>query len=279
MRLLRHIIDALDLSVYSYVKPGAIHRFSLQDDDLHRYVRVLTSSIHSYLSAAELGELVARGSLSFPSLDIGRLITQSISSSLRWLDRIYTVELHLTLLPSVTAISYAFAVDKAAPLSTFRKAILNILSSSSVKDSLEVYNIIKDLPVLTPVISELGITEGYLRVNSMNLYNLYITLGRRLLPIDVLVNKLDIIIGMSNKFLKTYYETLDYNIASVAAYIDGLEKVFDTRIKVDLAKGRTAINELLKIDKDLKSKGKDFNEMIPLLNISILLSLCILESN
>lgn len=279
MRLLRHIIDALDLSIYSYVKPGAVHRFSLQDDDLHKYIRALTSSIHTYLSAVELGELVARGNLSFPSLGIGRLINQSISSSLRWIDRIYTAELHLTLLPSVTAISYALAIDKTAPLTTFRRAILNILSSSSVKDSLDIYHIIKDLPIFTPIISELGITEGYLRVNSINLHDLYITLGRKLPSINVLVNKLDVIAGMSNKFLKTYYEISDYNIASVAAYIDGLEKVFGIQIKVDLTKGRTAINELFKIDKDLKSKGKDFNELIPLLNISILLSLCILETN
>lgn len=277
MSILQRIIEALDLSIYSYVKPGTIHRFSLHDIDLHRYVRIVTSSLDSYINAIELGSHVAKGLLTFPTLNVGRVITRSIVTSMRWLTNSLSAEFHLIMIPSTIALSYSIIVSGQSFINTFKKAVINIMRHSGVKDSIEVYSVIKDITPFNDLMSELGITEGYIRVNSLSLYDLYSMLGKKSRSLNVLVSKLDIIISMSSRFVKIYNEVGDYNLATVATYVDGLERIYGIPLKLDISRGRVTINELYSVDREFRSKNMSFNDLIPLLCLSVLLALCSLE--
>ncbi|MEM4428176.1 MAG: hypothetical protein QW036_05445, partial [Zestosphaera sp.] len=86
--ILRGLVDSVDLAVYSYVKPGAPHRYSLRFKDLRPYVALLTSALKNYLRSAELGASVATGSLGFVNIGLGALIRDSIQDSISYLKRV-----------------------------------------------------------------------------------------------------------------------------------------------------------------------------------------------
>lgn len=277
MRILQYLMEAMDLSVYSYIKPGAVHRYSLQDQDLHRYVKTVSVSLNSYLQAYSLGESLARGSSGIQSINLGRLVSQAISASFSKLSAKSVVELHLALIPTTTSISYTLSIDRGVNLNTFRRAFTLVLTHSDVKEVLEVYTALRKFDRYERLLTEMGISEGVIRTNSLNLRNLYVALGRKVVPLSTLTDRQDVIVGMSGKFVKTYEETYDYNLAAISSYIYGLEALYSISTKSDLLKGRDALNELYKLDKEFRSKGYDFNDLIPVLAASTLLSLHMLE--
>ncbi|MCS7108050.1 MAG: hypothetical protein RMH77_06290 [Sulfolobales archaeon] len=277
MKVLQYLVEAIDLSVYSYIKPAAIHRYSLQDQDLHKYVKTLSVALNYYLQAYSLGESIAKGGLGVSSANLGKLISQTIAASFSKLSAKTVVELHLMLIPTVMSISYVLSVERTMNLNTFRKASALMLTHSDVKDALEVYAVLKKFDKYERILAEVGISEGIIRTNSMNLRTLYLALGKRVSLLNTLVDRLEVIIGMSNRFIKTYDETYDYNIATVSSYIYGLESLYGISLKPDILKERNFMNELYRLDKELRSKGYNFNDLIPVLTASTLLSLFTLE--
>ncbi len=276
-KVIQYLIEAIDLSVYSYIKPGALHRYSLYDGDLHKYVKTVTTSLSLYAQACSLGESVAKGTLGMPSTNLGKLISQAISTSLSKLTSNTVVELHLMLIPTTLTISYVLANERAMNLNTFRKIITSILTYSDVKDAVEVYSALKKLDRYERLLVELGISEGVIRTNSMNLRSIYMTLCRKITPLSMLVDKLNVTIGMVSRFIKKYDETYDYNLATIASYIYGLETLYNISFKSDLLKERNTMNELYRLDKELRGKGYNFNELIPALCVSTTLSLSSLD--
>jgi hypothetical protein len=277
VRVFQCLVEAIDLSVYSYVKPGAVHRFSIHDLDTYKYVRTITSALDTYLQSITLGESVAKGVIGFPSAGIGRLVSQAITSSLSKLGVNVVVELHITLIPTVIAASYTLINEKQLSLSTFRKALTNMLTYSDVNDALELYGVLKKLDKFSKVFEDLGLTEGVIRTNYMNLRGIYQVLGRQFRPLTALVDKLDIIVGMSNKFIKVYEETYDLNLATISAYIHGLENIYGLSFKITTSKQSNIVNELYRLDKEIRGKGLNFNDMIPILCASTLLALLTIE--
>ncbi len=277
LRVFQCLVEAIDLSVYSYVKPGAVHRFSIYDLDTYKYVRTVVSALDTYLQSVTLGESVAKGVIGFPSVGIGRLVSQAITSSLSKLGINTVVELHITLIPTVIASSYTLTNEKQFNLSTFRKALTTMMTYSDVSDALEVYGVLKKLDKFSKVFEDSGLTEGVIRTNHMNLRSIYQVLGKHIRPLTTLVDKLDIIVGMSSKFIKVYEETYDLNLATISAYLHGLENIYGLSFKITTTKQSSITNELYRLDKELRSKGLNFNDMIPILCTSTLLSLLTIE--
>jgi triphosphoribosyl-dephospho-CoA synthetase len=277
LRVFQCLVEAIDLSVYSYVKPGAVHRFSIYDLDTYKYVRTVVSALDTYLQSITLGESVAKGVIGFPSVGIGRLVSQAITSSLSKLGINTVVELHITLIPTVIASSYTLTNEKQLNLSTFRKALTTMMTYSDVIDALEVYGVLKKLDKFSKVFEDSGLTEGVIRTNHMNLRSIYQVLGKHIRPLTTLVDKLDIIVGMSSKFIKVYEETYDLNLATISAYLHGLENIYGLSFKITTTKQSSITNELYRLDKELRSKGLNFNDMIPILCTSTLLSLLTIE--
>jgi len=277
LRILQHLIEALDLSVYSYIKPGSAHRYSLYEPNLHRYVKTFTSSLGNYQQAITLGESIAKGLLGFPSANVGRLITQSVSESISRLSNQSVVGMHLVLIPVTLAASYTISSDGGLNLSTFRKALTNVIRYSKVTDALDVYSALKKCGDYYAILEELGISEGFIEINSMNLHDLYTYIGRRDVLLNILANKQDIITGMALKFVNSFVELRDYNLATVLSYIEGLERVYGIVVRYGDVRSREFINELFKVDKDFRSRGLDFNQLIPILCASTFIALCIVE--
>jgi len=277
LKVLQYLMDAVDLSVYSYIKPGALHRYSLHDQDLHRYVKTITTSLSTYIQAVNLGESIAKGLLGIPSANLGKLISQAISTSFSKLTSNAVVELHLMLIPTTIAVSHTLTSERTMNLNTFRKTLTSMITYSDVKDALEVYSALKKLDRYEHFMIELGISEGVIRTNSMNLRNIYLALSKKVIPLSTLVDKLDVIIGMVGKFIRTYDETYNYNLATVASYLYGLEALYGISFKSEILKERNIVNELYRLDRELRGKGYNFNEFIPTLCVSTLLSLSSLD--
>lgn len=277
MKVLQYLMDAVDLSVYSYIKPGAPHRYSLYDQDLHKYVKTITTSLNTYIQAVNLGESIAKGLLGIPSANLGKLISQAISASFSKLTSNTVVELHLMLVPTTVAVSHTLTNERVMNLNTFRKTITSIIAYSDVKDALEVYSVLKKLDRYERFMIELGISEGVIRTNSMNLRNVYLALSKKVTPLSTLADKLDVVVGMVSKFIKTYDEAYNYNLATVASYLYGLEALYGISFKSEILKERNVVNELYRLDRELRGKGYNFNELIPTLCVSTLLSLSSLD--
>jgi len=237
----------------------------------------VVSALDTYLQSVTLGESVAKGVIGFPSVGIGRLVSQAITSSLSKLGINTVVELHITLIPTVIASSYTLTNEKQFNLSTFRKALTTMMTYSDVSDALEVYGVLKKLDKFSKVFEDSGLTEGVIRTNHMNLRSIYQVLGKHIRPLTTLVDKLDIIVGMSSKFIKVYEETYDLNLATISAYLHGLENIYGLSFKITTTKQSSITNELYRLDKELRSKGLNFNDMIPILCTSTLLSLLTIE--
>lgn len=276
-KTLQYLIEAVDLSIYSYIKPGAPHRYSLHDEDLHKYMKTITTSLSLYAQACSLGESIAKGVLGTSSANLGKLISQAISASFSRLTSNAVVELHLMLIPTITAVSYVLTNERMMNLNVFRKIITSILMYSDVKDAVEVYSALKKSDRYERFLIELGISEGVIRTNSMNLRNMYMALCRKVVPLSTLIDRLDVTIGMVSRFIKKYDETYDYNLATVASYIYGLEALYNITFKLDVIKERNVMNELYKLDRELRGKGYNFNDLIPVLCVSTMLSLSSLE--
>ncbi len=269
LKMLKPLVESTDLAIYSYVKPGAIHRYSTKFKDLHQYVRLLTSSLEVYYEASDLGDEVSKGRKSFTDVSVGSLIRRALQESRRFAEATDLPEYHLLMIPSVISATYTISTLGYMDIGRYQKAMKSLLMYSSPKDAIDVYDAFRGFPSdLGRALGTAGITPGLIKTESLTVSDLleevskFSKLSRYLLGEGTSVSEL------VTRFTSTYLDTGDLNSAAVSSYALLLEVYEGVRIN-PLIKDKKDFLNLLKLDNKLVKEGLVKNNLIPALNEAI----------
>jgi len=264
---LKPLIESVYLSTYSYVKPGAPHRFSTYFLNLHSIVHTFTSAIGEYLRSIEVGYQVSEGKLGFNKVPVGDLISNALHSSSKRLGPSSFQELHLVMIPTVIAASYSLKLRGRSE--GFSKAFLdglrNTILYNDVRETVKVYTALRDLGGrYSSIINSLALTASRIEVEAASLSDLLSDIGRSDKAVYAF-NKLYMhFIDLSNKFINYYVDSRDLNYAATATYAlivkNLLGITFNPKIKT-----RGDLLKLLKLDKEFHDKGLELSYLLPVL--------------
>ena len=271
INILKALIESLDLSIYSYVKPAAPHRFSTHFTDLHTYVKVLTDALGEYVKAIEKGFSVAEGKLGLDRVGLGELIRNALSSSAKNLHLRGAHNLHLILIPVVITASYAYKLEGRSSnfINRFNRGLKDILLYTGTKEVLTIYNALRTHEgIFKELLTRLSITPGRIESEGMNLLDFYSELGDVDRALKFFSRNYNAISSYGQKYVNVYVKTGDYNIAATRIFNDIVLDVANIKLPITY-EGMSDIVKLLKIDRELIKKGLDLSDLIPILTSSI----------
>ncbi len=276
LSIIRALMESLDLAVYSYVKPGAPHRFSPYFKDLHSFILTFTSALDIYAACVEAGFSVAEGRVGFTNLKIGDLLRDALRFSSRRLGARNIPEFHVVMIPAVIASSYAMKLGGRNFIENFRKGLNDALLFNDVSETIKVYESLKSYGGrYSSIIEGLMLTPTKIRLESVSIHDLYDEIGKEDPVLNYFTRKLSTLISSSNIFVNTYLKYGDANKAAVITYGNLVEELRNVRILNYLEK--KSFTELLKLDKEMHSKGISLQYIIPLLCMSIFLGLLAMQ--
>ncbi|OYT47972.1 MAG: hypothetical protein B6U85_03825 [Desulfurococcales archaeon ex4484_42] len=271
INILKALIDGLDLSIYSYVKPAAPHRFSTHFTDLHTYVKAVTDALGEYVKAIERGFRVAEGRLGLDRVGLGELIRSAISSSAKNLHLRGVHNLHLILLPVVITASYAYKLEGKSSnfINRFNRGLKDILLYTSTQEVLKIYNALRTHEgVFKELLTRISITPGRIESEGMNLLDFYSELGTVDRTLKFFARNYVAISRYGQKYVNIYVKTGDYNLATIQVFTDIALDVANVKLPI-APEGMSNIVKSLKIDRELIRKGLDLSDIIPILTSSI----------
>ena len=267
LRILKALIEGLDIAVYSYVKPGAPHRFSTHYLDLHSMVRLLTEAIETYAKAINSGFAVAEGRLGLDKVGLGGLIYDAFSYTARIPAPMEFKGLHLILIPIVVASSYSYKMEGKSPnfISRLNRGMKDILLYTDVNEVIRIYEALKSYGgPYTELLTNLAITRGRIESESMNLLDFYGELGKGDKVIGFFSRKYYIISRLAQKYVELYIRSRDHNVAAREVFSDIALELMNVKVPVRMSSLNDLIN-LLKVDRELLKKGVNLSGTIPIL--------------
>ncbi|MEM4739986.1 MAG: hypothetical protein QXS63_02800 [Zestosphaera sp.] len=264
----------MDLAVYSYVKPGAPHRYSLRFKDLRPYVALLTSALKNYLRSAELGASVATGSLGFVNIGLGALIRDSIQDSISYLKRVQLPEFHIFMIPACIAASYTLKMKDKFVIQTYLSARKSLLNYTGPHEVLKIYEALRNSGgELSRSLYESGLTSSKIVAESLSLEEFLNLLSNNYKYLSFATTKYNYILEASNAFIKEYEKENDWNASAVASY-STLLNALGVNIKFPhKLESREDFKKILSLDVELSSKNVDYTPLISPLTEAILISL------
>lgn len=272
--VLRSLIDSVDIAVYSYVKPGAPHRYSVRFRDLHSFVATLTSALKHYIRATELGASVATGSIGLVDVNVGSLIRDAVQDNIAFLSRVPLPELHVFLIPACVASSYTLKLKERFTLQTFLNARRSLLTYSKPQDVIKVYEAFRNAGGdLLRALYESGITSAKISSESLTLEELLSMLSNRRKYLELATTRYNVVVEASNEFVKEYEKESNWNSAALTSYsvmLDALGSDVKPPLKL---KSREDFKNALELDAKLSSKNVDYTPLIPALAESIMIGL------
>lgn len=272
--ILRALVDSVDLAVYSYVKPGAPHRYSLRFKDLRSYVALLTSALRNYLRSAELGVGVATGSSSFLDVGLGTLIRDSIQDNISYLKRVQLPEFHVFMIPACIAASYTLKMREKFVIQTYLSGRKSLLSYAGPQEVLKVYEALRDAGgEISRSVYELGVTSSKIVTEALSLEEFLNLLSTNYQYLSFVTTKYDYVLEASNTFIREYEKGSDWNTSAVASYVT-LLNALGINIKFPYKlENREDFKKSLNLDIELSNKNVDYTPLIPPLTEAILISL------
>ena len=271
IRILKALYESIDLGIYSYVKPGAPHRFSTHFTNLHEFVRSFTESLNTYVKAIDTGFSVAEGRLGLNRANVGTLISEAISSSSRALGFKGFPELHLILIPTTIASSYAIKLGGNRELIFKRiiQGIKDLLYYTEPKEVVKVYQSLRHHGGrYSEIISQVMLTPGRIESEALSLIDFYRELGSKDELLRFFSNRYSALITYALEYINRYLKTGDYNLAAINTYARIVQDMFNITLDLKMRSSSDLLN-LLRKDKEFISSGMDFTKVIPILVASI----------
>jgi len=272
LQTLSALIDAMDLAVYSYVKPGAPHRYSTCYGDLHAYTATLTSTLTSYARAHELGTDIARGRASLNKSGIGELISNAIRDNRKRVSEPPMLDYHLIMIPVVVAAAYSIKLDGKVALNTFAKGLKGLLMYSGPEDTLLVYEALRGVSgKLGRAVALSDITPGRIRMENMSLMDLLDAVGKNYITLAYFVRHHTSLAELAEKFIDLHLKGFSLNDAAVTIYSLLLKDIAGIQYS-PVPKSKEDFLKLLKLDKEVCRKEK-FDHLIPLLSVPLFIGM------
>ena len=277
LKLIKALVESADLAIYSYVKPGAPHRYSMKFRDLHSFVRVVTSALDTYSRAVDIGEGIAKGRMGFTDSNVGSLIRKAIQESTHALEEALLPEYHVIMIPAMISASYTVKLKGAMTVDYYRKGVKSLLMFSKVEDTIALYEALRSCRgEAGRAIGLVGITPGKIRTERMTVLDLLSEIGKHQKFLQFYVKKHGEITELALRFVKQYLDIGDYNLASAQTYARLLESLAGVRVNPEI-KGKDDFMKLLKLDNDMHRKGMNMLLSLPLLNEALFVGLLTME--
>ncbi len=260
--------------MYSYVKPGAPHRYSTMYRDLHEFVSALTSALDTYVKACITGFEIGRGRSSFESAGLGGLVSEAYRLSKKAAAEMPLPSLHLLLIPTVIAASYSIEVDGKLSLSKFRRALQGLLMYNPIKETESLYNALRGVGGgISRAIALTEVTPGRISTEGLSIYDFLDHISREYLPASYLITRVNRLTELTEAFIKSHIEGASLNDATVLLYRELLHDF--TGYSADLRiKGKEDFLRLLKLDRELYRKWKEeLRECVAVLSAPVFLGL------
>ncbi len=275
--LLTVLVEAHELSVYSYVKPGAPHRYSTRFKDLHTLFVNLTSSFEVYERAAKLGEDVARGRSGFPNIRIGELLSEALQRAEARLGAGTDPMIHIMLVPITVAVSYSVRMSDRIDGALIRRAISDILNYSDVSESLRIYESLKTVGGrYSALLDEIMITPTKIRVESLRPADIFAEMSIKEPIFSLLGRRLSTLISASKRFIELETGEVSTNAAAVEAFSELVYGVTGKKLRVY---GDADIVKALKYDRELEKNGVDLSPFIGPLTAALFMGMADLISS
>ncbi len=278
VQVLRALIEAVDLAVYSYVKPAAPHRYSLKFKDLHSIVASVTTSLKTYLKAIDEGYEVASGRYGFTEIKIGTLIKDAIQENAYAMRGQTNPLMHIVLIPASIAASYTLKLKNFLAIDTYSNAFKSIMVYTNPQETHKVYEALRNSSNdLRKAVELSGLTSSRIITENITLDEFIRMLSKHYKHLELISSRHNLIIEASNTFLKKYMDTGDLNLATVFTYKYIAEAFYNIEFTPEL-RSMEEFKKLLKLDFELNNKGVDLSFVIPYLTEAVFICLLVLHS-
>lgn len=278
--LMRNYVRSLYLTIYSYIKPGTIHRFALTHE-CELLMEVGSLIVPQVLNVIERGSMVGRGEISIPSMKLGEIIADALKEA-----RIVTTKVPhdfiVAALVTIAGASYTLAMHRKPSISNLKQAGIRILRGSTWQDAKFILKSLKSYcSTILSVLDELGLSERRIEYERINLEDLFTILASRMKSYYYILERSSEPVKVAEVFLETYEKTGNVQRSVISAYLELLEGLSISkdlynqikRIKNSNLSFKELGHELIKLDQEFRKRKYNFDYLLIPLFMGIFMGL------
>ncbi len=274
-RVLKALLEGCHLGVYSYIKPGGVHRLRLGEAPFHMMSSCI-GVLEFIEKALSYGELVRKGSLAAGGVELGKLLSKALRESYVWTSYKVYPDIVIPTIVNALILSHAEPESILRNMSDLRKSLAVFVSGSKWRDVREVINALKAVGREDMVSHALsyGISPAKGFIEEVSLEEFFKVLGSKWPGLLTLCSKEDVLYSGVKAALEYYEKYRDANSAAVATYIELVNPRLPEWARREAAEAlsrglmttREGASTLYRLDQRLVKEGFSFNEYVPLLS-------------
>ncbi len=271
-------LSVLHVSLYSYIKPGAPHRYSL-DNKPYEYMNIGLGLTSLLWDIARDFQRLSRGEIGLPDIRLGSRIDQALRTSLARYGVLPPLDLVFSIVLSASTMAYGM-VKREESVSGYKKVFDDILMASTTRDSIELFESLRRLGYHREVeLLELnGISRNSIEVHGYRLPDIFSVLEKEYVffryaspykrtvteVAGAIAGEYDNSRNLNNAVVRGYLELM-LRESSMREYVDRIRKIIDLKI----TRTRNGLKELYSLDKELRGKGYELDNLIAPLILAV----------
>jgi len=272
------VLSALHVALYSYIKPGAPHRYSL-DNKPYEYMNLGFGLTSLVWDIARDFQRLSRGEIGLPDIRLGLRIDQALRTSLARYGVLPPLDLVFSVILAASTISYGM-VRREESVSAYKKALDDVLMASTTRDAIEVYESLRKLGYHGEIeLLELnGVSRSAIEIHGYKIPDLFSVLEREYAFFKYASPYKKTIVEVSEAIASEYEGSRSINNAVVRGYIELIVREGELReyrnrirkiVELKLTRTRNGLRELYSLDKELRGKGYDFERLLAPLVLAV----------
>lgn len=272
------VLSALHASLYSYIKPGAPHRYSL-DNKPYEYMYIGLGLTGLLWDIARDFQRLSRGEIGLPDVRLGSRIDQALKTSLARYGILPPVDLVFSIVLSASAIAYGM-IKREESVTRYKKLLDDVLMASTPRDSVEVFEALWRLGYHREieVLESNGMSRSSIEIHGYKLPDIFSVLEREYTFFKYASPYRKTLAEISETIATEYENSRNLNNAVVRGYIelvlreDSLREYRDKIRKIvelKLTRTRSGLKELYSLDKELRGKGYKLENLIAPLILAV----------
>lgn len=273
--VLRKVVGSVHLAAYSYIKPGAIHRYS-PGIQPYNYVRVALSLLNEVYRLAVDVSRAYKGEIGLPDIRLGQALSRSLREGIVSLGALAPLDMVLSIIFSALALAHGYSRREQKP-SGYLKALYDVLSATTTRDVLEFYDTLRRMGYDEAEYLELqGYTRGYIEVEGYRLPDIIRSLSNKHKLFNYVQPHNRVIVDVAEIIIEDYETGKDLNNAVVRGYVEllrreenSLTEKINEALKLKLTRTRNGLKLLYSLDQELRRSGKNFDELVPVLVLAV----------
>lgn len=270
----RALIEGCHLAIYSYIKPGGIHR--LRIDPSASYMMSTCISIIEYaMRVIELGQRVKRGGLAATGLDLGKVLGKALREAYRWTNYHPYPDIIVPTITNALILSYVEPDSIIRESGDLRRALSLFIGGTRWRDVREFMNALSSIGRndMNDHLRSTGLTYSQALVEETSLDEVFRILGSKWPGFLASSSRETILFDLVKKAIEYYRKYRDGNNTAVALYLsivlDKLPKwakdIVDKAFEEGLMASKDGSKLLFQLDLKLRKQGISFENYTPLL--------------